>query len=343
MRVALLYGVVTGGGCERRMGDICRWLNDNGDEAHIIASMFDGLGEAVLHGQCGVPVDRVHYFHSPGMFDKYDGDWGKFVYATLADLGADLVDVQWFLDGMPPAFPCCSVATVHGAVPPPPATLVQAVISVEENEGLRRWYDHTHPRVMVRVVQNWVNLKRYPYQERLGEGIVFVGRSFKMGNVRKIAGYYAPSVIEAYGTSHSHMTDLPANVNWHGFVDPTTVIYRHRVLFASAQCALEGVAAGRLVIAGQNLHLPPDSMPNVYPDGRLVTPDNVESMVGDGMQFSYVVGREPTPEEVWYDTQKALRYDFTKERRELRRRVERMHNIDTQIAMVRDVYREVVG
>jgi hypothetical protein len=338
MRVALVYGVVTGGGCERRMGDICRWLLDHGDECWIIASTFDGLGEAVLHGQCGVPVDRVIYLQGSN-FEKYNGNFENFVYDQLATLSIDVADIQWHIQ-IPPQFPCTAIATVHGAVPAPPVTAFQGVISVEENLGLKIWYDHMHPRVMLRCIQNWVNLKRYPYQEKLGNGICFVGRSFKMLNIQKIAPFY-DGVIEAYGTSHSAIEGLPSNVNWHGFVDPATVIYRHRILFGSAQVALEGLAAGRLVIAGQRLHLSPDAMPNVQPDGRLVTIENVDSMIADGMQFSYTDKGEPSAEQVWFDVQRALRDDMTKQRRALRKRVERLHNIDTQIGLIRQFYEEL--
>jgi hypothetical protein len=103
------------------------------------------------------------------------------------------------------------------------------------------------------------------------------------------------------------------------------------------------MAAGRQVIAGQTLHLPADSMPDVRPEGRLVSPQNVESMVGDGGQFSYTTGPEPSAEEVFADLQRALREDRRKERRILRQRVERLHNVDTQVGLIRDFYQEVAG
>lgn len=329
----LAYGVLTGGGCERRMGDICRWLLDQGHEAWIAASVFDALGEAVIHGQCGVPLNRVLYyttgeggFRAPTM-----QDW---VREVLIEKQIDLIDVQWYPGFEQVAYPCAAVATIHGITSRPPSDIFQGVIAVEDRIIDGHGYRHGAP-----VIWNWVNLRRFPFQEQLGEGVCFAGRAFKAINARKILQHY-DGPIDGYGTSSAPQLDMPDAFRWHGFADLAEVFPRYRVVLASAQTAMEAMAAGRSVIAGQALHLP--NMGTYKPEGCLVTPDNVDSLARAN-SFSYRRGYEPSAWEVWADCQTALEEDRLEERRALREWVEVHHNIETQCGRILDFYREVAG
>jgi len=333
VRIILAYGVITGGGCERRMGDLCRWLLDNGHEAWILASQFDALGEAVVHGQCGVPIDHVLY-NVTGEGGWHYGSMAEFVGAKVKELGADLVDVQWYPGFDPIHWKCPAVATIHGITTRPPPAIFSGVIAVED--GI---VDGSAYRSGAPVIWNWVNLRRFPFREELGEGLCFVGRAFKAVNVRKVAHFY-DGPIDGYGTSTAPQGDMPANWRWYGFTDLATVFPRYRVAFASAQCAMEAMAAGRLVIAGQSLHLP--NMGTFHPEGCLVTPENVDALARAN-SFSYRRGSEPTAWDVWADVQTALGNDMLEERRALREWIEERHNIDVQCGRILDFYQEVTG
>ncbi len=116
------------------------------------------------------------------------------------------------------------------------------------------------------------------------------------------------------------------------------MIYDYRVVFASAQVALESMAAGRLVIAGQNFF-------NTVPAGCLVTPDNVEHLAMNQF-YSWDRGnislRHATSEEVYAEFQRAMMNDFTEERWALRQWVEENHDQNTQIGKIRDFYQEII-
>ena len=332
MRLALIYGVLTGGGAERRLGDLCRYLLDNGDDCFILASTFDALGEAVIHGQCGVPLDRVIYYNTgDGFFCDHIQD---FFEGKVRDLGIDLVDVQWFpgYDVVP--FPCKAVATIHGISSCPPPSIFSGLISVEDGLGFSQAWKHYE------VIWNWVNLRRFPFQEKLGEGLCFGGRAFKNINVRKVLPFYN-GMIDGYGTSNAPQTNLSPNWRWHGFADWAEKVPNYRVAFGSAQVVMESIAAGRLVIAGQSCHLPQSAMGDLVPEGKLVMPDNIESL-SRANSFSYRHGREPLPEEVWAEVQKALANDFTEERRVMRQWIEERHSMDTQCSKIRAFYSRVM-
>lgn len=331
MRVLLSYGVLTGGGCERRMADLCRWLLDNGDEAWIIASTFDALGESVIHGQCGVPLDRMLYYNTgDGFRCEYIQD---YIADMITKLGIDIIDVQWHPGYSPFPYPCKAIATMHGVSTPPPNNIFQGVLDVE---GLslpaNRW---THTA----VIWNWVNLRRFPFREDLGEGICFAGRAFKNINVKKILPYYE-GIIDGYGTSSCPQPPMPANWHWKGFADLAEVYPKYRIVFASAQAAMEALAAGRLVIAGQTLHLA--NIEGLVPQGCLVTADNIEEL-SKVHSFGYKQAPEPTAEEVWAEVQKALANDYFDERWRMRQWMEERHSMDKQCGQIKAFYERVLA
>lgn len=333
MRVLLAYGVITGGGCERRMGDLCRYLLDEGHEAWIAASTFDALGEAVLHGQCGVPLNRVLYYAHPdgGFRAPFMQDW---IAQIVREREIDLVDVQWHPGFDPVKWDCPSIATIHGVTSRPPASIFDGVIAVEDRIIDGDAYKHG-----AAVIWNWVNLRRFPFREELGEGICFAGRAFKAVNVRKLLQYY-DGPVDGYGTSTAAQLDMPDAWRWHGFADLAEVFPRYRIVFASAQTAMEAMAAGRFVIAGQSLHL--QHMGTHRPEGCLVTPDNVGALARAN-SFSYRRGYEPTSREVWADVQTALENDMPEERRALRAWVEERHSLEVQCGKIVEYYRQVAG
>ena len=59
MRVGILYGVLTAGGCERRLGELARTLLDGGDDVYVLAARMDDIGVTTVVGQCGVPLQRL--------------------------------------------------------------------------------------------------------------------------------------------------------------------------------------------------------------------------------------------------------------------------------------------
>ncbi len=326
MRVIYYYGIVSGGGCERRMGDLCRWMNDNGAEAWIVAAAADNIGLTILHGQCGLPTNRVRLME-PG------GNLERFLVDQVSELGATVVDHQWWGAGIPHGgFPVPAVATLHGRVPYPPGGFYQGILSVET------MVDHRFLRTLApryAQVWNWVDLERFPFVPALGQGAAFFGRSFKTVNVRKVASLW-PGTIDCYGVATASLDNLPENAHWLGFADPAALMPKYRVIFASAQVALEAMAVGRHVIAGQEFDY-------TVPGGVLVTPQNVDHLAP--MQFycedlGEVVER--TAEEVYEQFLIAMSEDRLEERRTLRGWVEDHHDRDVQCGKILGFYEEAV-
>ncbi len=316
------------------MGDICSWLLRNGDEAWIAGATCDDQCMTMLVQQCGVPANRIILMDPGGRFEDFGGD-------VCYRLDADLVDVQWAIQIPAGGFPCAAIATMHGAVSMPPPTIFQGAISVEESAQQRHRFAHLG--LPLAEVLNWCNTARFPFRERLGEGVVFIGRSFKMVNVRKVAPLYAGR-IEAYGTvtAAEHIASLPANVEWRGVCDSAAVMPQARVVIGCAQVALEAMAAGRWVLCGQNLHLSPEVLVDTVPEGRIVRPANVAEISAAG-QFNYRRPPEPRAEEVLAELEWALAHDAPEERRALRDWVEERHSLEAQVRKIRAFYREVAG
>ncbi|MFA7000424.1 MAG: hypothetical protein WC241_04950 [Candidatus Paceibacterota bacterium] len=327
MNVVIHYGILGAGGCERRLGDLVRWLLDNGDQAWICVSGCTNDGLSIIYRQCGVPNDRLRVM-PPG------GDYETFALELLREVDADIIDVQW-LSSVPEHFPCRAVYTIHGEQSLPPPGWFDGLISVETMG------DHHPARTttpLYREIWNWVPLERFPFQEKLGKGACFIGRSFKMVNAKKVAEHWQ-GVIDCYGSAVTDVNDLPSGMRWLGWVDPEGIIYKYRVVFASAQVALEAMAAGRLVIAGQDFQ-------ETVPAGHLVTPDNVAHLACNQF-YSWDRGnpslRHPTSKEVYEQFCHAMAHDLLAERRELRAWVEQHHDKDTQIRKIREFYQEVLA
>lgn len=333
MRILLTYGVLTGGGCERRMGDLVRWLLDNGDEAWIAANVIWNLGRDVLFGQCGVPEDRVLLWgpegNDPQTWPALGGDW---IRQQVSATGADVVDVQWHPGYSLDTYSCPAVATIHGAVGAPPPSVFEGVISVQDEIIDGGAYRQGAP-----VIHNWVNLSRFPFTEQLGEGICHIGRGFKAENAVKILEHY-DGVVDAYGSLMDPLLDPPKGWRWQGWCDPAEVMPRYRVVLGTAQVAMEAMAAGRHVICGQTPHV---NTPDMYSEGRLVAPANVEALAR--VQFAYRFGHELKSLAVWQAAQYALANERLEDRRALRAWIEEHHSLDGQCRRIRDYYEEVVS
>ena len=330
MRVILYYGLLAGGGCERRLGDLCRWLLDNGDEAWIVCSGAYDTALTILCGHCGVPVNRILHL-PPGK------DHAEFLNETAADLQADVIDHQWWGAGIPASgFEKPTVCTLHGLVVSPPSGYYRGILSVEtlhDEHRMRTLAPHYG------VVYNWANLRRFPFHEQLGEGAAFFGWAFKLVNAYKVAEHWT-GTIDCYGMVSDAIPELPPNMIWHGFADTAGVMPRYRVVFGSAQVVLEAMAAGRQVIAGQGYFI------DTIPAGHLVTPANVDALA----QNQFYCERRGDPElkertsaEVYADFQEAMANDRLEERRQLRRWVESYHSMDVQCQRIRDFYEECIG
>lgn len=330
MRVLLYYGLLAGGGCERRMGDLCRWLLDAGDECWIVASGAYDTALTILCGHCRVPANRILYMPPGGVFED-------FLNETAANLEADVIDHQWWGAGIPKdGFAKPAICTLHGLVTPPPAGYYKGIISVET------LHDEHAMRALTpnyQVIWNWVNLDRFPFREELGESAAFFGRSFKMINAFKVAEHW-PGMIDCYGMASEALPEFPPNMEWHGFADTAEVMPRYRVIFGSAQVVLEAMAAGRFVIAGQGYFI------DTVPAGHLVTPENVDALA----QNQFYCERRGDPElkertslEVYADFQWAMENDLPEERRYLRQWVESYHSMDTQCGRIRQLYEECIG
>ena len=337
MKIVFAYGVLTGGGAEKRMGDLSRWLLDNGDEAWIVASNISDNGISMMAQQCGFPVNRIRVMEACGNYEKH-------TIQVAEEVGADIIDVQW-VDCVPSFAPCALTYTMHGRTQPVPVNApFLGILSVEHivpNDPLHR------AAPVVRSVLNWADTEKFAYRDELPEdGVCWIGRLFKAvgddalpGNVVKVAPYYK-GMIDCYGTVHaaSELDKLPPNARWLGYVKPEEVIYNYRVVLATAICALEALAAGRLVIAGQ----PYDGRPAW---GRLVRPKLLDTLALQ--QFASILFphdlADPSPEAVYAELADALENDFTEERRRCRQYVEEYHSLNGQCAKVRAFYEEVLA
>jgi hypothetical protein len=236
------------------------------------------------------------------------------------------------------------VYTMHGRTQPVPHAPFLGILSVEHiasNDSLIR------AAPIVRSVLNWADTEKFAYREDLPEGgVCWIGRLFKavgdppwLGNIAKVGPYYA-GTIDCYGTVHaaSELEKLPPNARWLGYVRPEEVIYGYRVVFASAICALEAIAAGRLVIAGQPFADRPAW-------GRIVRPEILDQLAMQ--QFASMLyphdAPDPSPEQVYAELEKALAYDFSDERRQCRDYIEQYHSLNGQCTKVRKFYEEVLA
>ena len=283
--------------------------------------------------QQGIPPERVILFEPEGREFTVPPNLMDFIAETCAELDADLVDVQLPVS-LPPPVDCKTVYTMHGLGQPQPEQPFDGVLSVEAPpEGMSLAQYAGQPFA---AIHNWVDLQRFPFIEKLGEGACFIGRNFKTVNVLKVAQFWS-GTIDCYGIVEQSMEDYPANVKWCGYCDPAEVLPRHRVAFATGQVALEALAMGRLVIAGQHYVAPPG--------GDLVTHRNIDALAIN--QFCCMNksggGVEPSPEEVYAEFERAMQNDFDRDRRKMRQYVEANHSMEKQVRKVRDFYADVLG
>jgi len=330
MNIVFSYGVIGGGGCERRMGDLVRWFLANGDEAWIVGSCINVDGRSQLFDQQGLPPERIIVWESHREQYPEAHDFGDFVEHVCRALRADILDIQ-YTNTIPTKAPCRMIFTMHGMGQPIPLMTFDGILSVESMAPPIQFTDQPFAHV-----NNWVDMTRFSFQRKLGEGACFMGRNFKTVNALKVASLW-DGTIDCYGIAEVPIEDYPHNMRWLGYTDPAETLPRYRVVFASAQVALEALAVGRFVIAGQHYVWPPA--------GLLVTPGNIRLLADN--QF-YTVERssniaEPSAEEVYVEFQQAMKDDAPRERQYMSQYVRDNHDPDTQIWKIRRFYDEVLG
>jgi len=330
MNIVFSYGVIGGGGCERRMGDLVRWFLANGDEAWIVGSCINTEGRSQLFGQQGIPPERILLCDPEVLSRSGLQGYADFVGETCRALKADILDVQ-YVETSPVNAPCRTIFTMHGLGQPIPAILFDGILSVESMEPPSQF-----PSQPFAHASNWVDATRFPFRSELGEGACFIGRNFKTVNALKVASLW-DGTIDCYGIAEVPIAGYPDNMRWLGYTDPAETLPRYRVVFASAQVALEALSVGRFVIAGQHYVWPPA--------GLLVTPGNIRLLADN--QF-YTVERssnigEPSAEEVYLEFREAMEDDAPRERQYMSQYVRKHHDPDTQMQKIRQFYEEVLA
>ena len=331
MRVVFAYGILGGGGCEKRMGDLVRSLVRNGDEAWILGMRTDPHGEEQLFEQQGISRDRVFLADPEGAAFHFPVDYDAFIGRHCRELRADILDVQYTMS-VPAHLPCRTIYTIHGEAQPIPAMAFDGILSVENLRVDVRQY----PGQPYAEIHNWVDPQRFPYDKQLGEGACFIGRNFKTVNATKVAQFWK-GTIDCYGIAELTTENYPPNMRWLGYTDSAKTMPQYRVVFGSAQVALEAISAGRLVIAGQHYRR--------APAGVLVMPENLEALL-DAQFYTQCQGdetEEPSAEKVYNLFQVAMANDFTRERHHMSHYVQRTHNMEGQIGKVRRFYEEVLA
>ena len=329
MRIAYHYGLLAGGGVERRLADLYRHLTRRGDDVWIIGLRLDSTGRELLCWQGGVPEDRIIIAPPATQFDNTFHLWS---WDTLEELQPDIIDCQWCAS--PYKFPLPAVATVHGFIPMPPADVFQGILFIADFITMPT----PGQRGPIRAIENWVDLGVNPFHEDLPrEGICCLGREYKAANAEKVARAMPDTNIDCYTdawTPDAH----PDNMIYQGYGNPPKVYPEYRIVFAAALAAMEAIAAGRLVIAGQ----PAQFMRSDY---RLVTPARMEEMARTLFSFNQTPkAAEPTPKQCIEEFGLAVAMDdCLKDRKAMRNYLARYHNAKTQIGLVRDFYEEVLA
>ena len=185
MRVVYAYGILDGGGCEKRMGDLVRWLLANGDEAWIVGTRINPRGRSQLFGQQGVPEDRIILCEPGGVLYTMPGGFPGFLEQTCRELRADILDVQ-FTTTTPTECPCRMVYTMHGTAQPIPDITFDGIISVEAPVEVGSLLQHGGQHFA--AIHNWVDVARFPFQRKLAEGACFIGRNSDQTAFAKGAG-----------------------------------------------------------------------------------------------------------------------------------------------------------
>ena len=264
MKVVLYYPVLAGGGCEKRLAGLGSYLLRQGDDVWIVAAALQGdIPVSIMCGQGGFPLQRILLAPSGTALQE-------FLLRVCRERQIDLIDVQW-PDPLPEQVPCSMVYTTHGLTQPlPEGRDFVALISVDD---LPVGAPHHGFAPYVQTVWNWVNLSRFPFTELLGRGAVFFGRSFKLWPNAVTVARLCNEPIDAYGFLADGWETMPPQLRWLGYVDAADRLYDYRIVFASAQAALEALAAGRLVICGHD-------QGGYIADARLVMPQDLPGTLG---------------------------------------------------------------
>ena len=328
MNVVIYYPVLGGGGCEKRLAELGRWLLENGDEVWIAAAyLTTDIAPSIMCGQCGFPWHRIRFMEPGGSIEDH-------VVNVCREVEADILDVQW-VEPLPAEFPCRAVYTTHGITQPLPLRDdFSGHISVET---VGPHSEHQAYAPVFGEIWNWVDLDRFRFEGRLGKGVAFFGRSFKL-HPNVVALAESGTQVDAFGFLAGGMDGLSENINWRGFADMAHEVYRYRIVLASAQAALEAVAAGRLVICGHE-------QGGYTPEASLVMPDMMPSLSARQLWYSYAAAEDADVRvaALLSRFEAAQQQDFTRERRQMRAYIEQHHDMRQQCAKVRQVYEEVLA
>jgi len=324
MKLAYAYGVLAGGGCERRLGELAAWMLTRGHEVRIFGETIRKEGRDILLGQCGLPAEMIEVAQDDG---PYPGNYADWLRERVAGYAPDLVSHQWYSE--PIRFDCPSICTVHGWGVLPPLGAYEAIIYV--------WQTHDPVYLaaapLVRCVDNWVGLSRLPFHEEPGEGVAFFGRSYKYHNARRYALCNPQETVVCFSPDRAPKRLAP-NMDWRGMGDPAEALPPFRLVFASALAAMEAMALGRRVIVGH-------PHPFLWETCRFVTCANIESLLPG--RFAYDLTSRPpvTDEEVREQAEAALGDDNLLERWALRRWLEVHRNPAYQIPQIEEFYRMI--
>jgi len=328
MRIAIVYNTWHAGGCEMRAAEICQVLREQGDEVFLVGTALTVEGAEVLRRyQLGAEC-----MHIVGAGDNHR----QLLYDCVAGLRPDVVDVQWVCSA--PEFPFPTVATGHGDIPLPEAGRFHGYITVESFEPE---YAGNSIAPVYAEIWNWVDCGKFAFNEELGDGWCFFGRLFKADNLRAVWDRYGGR-IHIYGMRYpedSWIDQVPPNVRWMGLGNPIETMRQYRVVFGSARVALEALASGRFVLAGQ-------PWTGWIPETRLVQPHLLPEMSARQFATRARVGTPNLAPEPWADSIIAeLLSTFCENlamRQACRTYIEDQHEMRKQIGKIRRVYEQVI-
>jgi ADP-heptose:LPS heptosyltransferase len=262
----------TPGGAEKRMAELMVFLQRRGHEVWVLARS-GGPMVAPFFKRYGADTNRLL------VWDRAT-DLSAWMRKTATELQLDLMDVEHHeLVSLEP--PCRASYTSHGGLAHPPFVgfAPVGIISIQDLG------DDETPGYDTRRVYNWVDLERFPFSEEEGEGAIFLGWPYKAQHLctiqdamRESIDMYLLGPPEWRAFMDQWWGDKPRSplLTMHGMGNTKDVVRGKRLLFAAAQVAVEGLAAGRTVFAGHAT--------NGYawigwePFGSIVTPENAALM-----------------------------------------------------------------
>jgi len=320
------------GGCEIRMATVARKLLDRGDECWIVAARSRGKQARQVCEMTGLPRRNVVLLGRLRFQER--------LHRWLREVEPDVVDFQYpsGLEEFPTPKGSRAVVTVHGwQSVPGPGLVSDVLISVS------RLPKDSPARAGRRCFEVWngVDLDRFQFDPGHGEGIAFFGRPDlqKTGPLARV--WDRLPRVDVYGPANYRLRKrlgkrgIPPHVHLCGAADTSQRMQGYRVIFCSALTALEALAQGRLIIAGQ------DALG--YPGQAIAPrPETMEEL--SAMQFGAgTPGRRPTnADEILEEVGWLMSNEHAELRRFYRDYMEKHHDAAKQAARVREVYEEAL-